>query len=90
MYNTSNQVPIQYHYTSKEGLFGILNSWSIRANKIEDLADETELDYGKEMLYKEFIRRAKNDQELGDELRRCAENVLLLPDVAAIIQNEGF
>ena len=42
------------------------------------------------MLYKEFIRRAKNDQELGDELRRCAENVLLLPDVAAIIQNEGF
>ena len=43
---TESPPPILYHYTSQDGLFGILESKSIWASKIQYLNDETELNLG--------------------------------------------
>jgi len=61
---------IVYHYTSLEGLLGIVNSRKIWATDILYLNDASEFKYSKDMLYEEIKKLQKRDQrfKLAEEL----------------------
>jgi len=70
------QRPILYHYTSPEGLYGILSSGTLRASNYLYLNDTSEIEYGRRAAT-DFLRREidKRDAEherrlLSDAIRR--------------------
>ena len=82
----SNQ--LLYHYTSLKGLLGILNTRCIWATAIEDLADETELVYGRDMWVRRFELEARKNHgsPLSSRLEKCAKSTKAMPDISEMIR----
>ena len=82
--------PLLYHYTSESGLLGILDSRCIYATAIQDLADETELVYGRELVAQRFEEVAeRKSAALKAKLMRCARSTRMLPNISALIREYG-
>jgi DUF2971 family protein len=65
--DTSNDIPpLLYHYTSAAGLFGIIESGTLRGGNFSFMNDSSELDYGLEIV-----------QQVLDEEYGAAPNALL-------------
>jgi hypothetical protein len=81
-----------YHYTSLEGLLGILGSHCIWATMIEDLADKTELVYGRELIARRFDLEAKRvgDPALSSKLKNCADCTRALPCISELVRRAGL
>jgi hypothetical protein len=71
---TSLPPPIIYHYTSQDGLFGILESKSIWASKIQYLNDEQEFNLGLQVA-REVIKEQL--QSTPDEVKKRLLNQLV-------------
>jgi hypothetical protein len=61
--NSTNGELILYHYTTIEGLKGILNDRSIRCSHITVLKDSSELEYGKEIIINILNRYLELEKE---------------------------
>lgn len=63
-----------YHYTDIDGLLGILKNRVIWATEIKDLADETEFEYGRDLVAHGFEAAAQDEQKehLSARLQKCA------------------
>jgi hypothetical protein len=82
---------VLYHYTSLDVLHSILKSRCIRATAIQDLADENELVYGRELVAREFEREARRNRGTAASSRFdvCAKCTRVLPDISELIRIAG-
>lgn len=71
-----------YHYTSQEGLLGILSSKTLWATRIQYLNDSTEFAYTLALLTKEFDLQLQKPLEKRftlDPIRKALEDLRLIP-----------
>ena len=89
MNNHDYKDQILYHYTSFKGLMGILTTRCIWATLIEDLADENELVYGRDMIARQFELEARQNSGLETELLSCARSTRKVPNISEMIREFG-
>lgn len=70
------QQEVFYHYTSEEGLKGILNSGGLYANYRGNMSDTAEFTYARN-LYENSLNNIAAMSEISDTLRGFAKNLLL-------------
>jgi len=82
---------VLYHYTSETGLLGILQSKCIRATLIRDLADESELVYGRELVARGFERESRGNTVGYSSIDPCilAACTRAIPDLSEMIRLAG-